>query len=242
MLLTSVISSSRSFPAFALKYTYDGNAEEYAQEYQRVLDKATENGISMKIGNDKETLIAYFAKIAPQPTADISYEVTITDRTDSGPCKFKPAIAGTAQNPDGTDGRAGVRVFIFSSSDQSSSKADALFRINASNYNDEADTKLTNDSTTSTSESNSYSIVTATGTWELKDHQWKYLLSNNKYATAEWCLIDGTWYWFDILGQMATGWIKSHNLWYYLDSSGAMLHDAMTPDGYYVNSDGIWVE
>lgn len=37
-------------------------------------------------------------------------------------------------------------------------------------------------------------------------------------------------------GQMAYGWQRI-----YLGSSGAMLTNARTPDGYYVGADGAWV-
>ena len=40
---------------------------------------------------------------------------------------------------------------------------------------------------------------------------------------------------------MATGWQQIDGSWYYLQSWGGMLADAMTPDGYYVNSRGVWI-
>ena len=42
---------------------------------------------------------------------------------------------------------------------------------------------------------------------------------------------------------MRTGWIQSGNAWYYCDtSSGAMLTNTRTPDGYYVDANGVWIQ
>lgn len=38
----------------------------------------------------------------------------------------------------------------------------------------------------------------------------------------------------------SNAWIKDKGKWYYLDSSGKMLHNTYTPDGYYVGSSGAW--
>ena len=39
---------------------------------------------------------------------------------------------------------------------------------------------------------------------------------------------------------MATGWVKDGGQWYYLASTGKMLHNSYTPDGYYVDDSGAW--
>ena len=39
---------------------------------------------------------------------------------------------------------------------------------------------------------------------------------------------------------MKTGWILYKDAWYYCGESGAMLVNTTTPDGYYVNGDGVW--
>ncbi len=38
----------------------------------------------------------------------------------------------------------------------------------------------------------------------------------------------------------SNAWIKDKDKWYYLDSSGKMLRNTYTPDGYYVGSSGAW--
>ena len=35
-------------------------------------------------------------------------------------------------------------------------------------------------------------------------------------------------------------WIKDKDKWYYLNSSGKILRNTYTPDGYYVGSSGAW--
>ena len=54
--------------------------------------------------------------------------------------------------------------------------------------------------------------------------------------------IDNLWYCFDENGYMKTGWILYKDAWYYCGESGAMLVNTTTPDGYYVNGDGVWVQ
>ena len=53
-----------------------------------------------------------------------------------------------------------------------------------------------------------------------------------------WKDIKGTWYYFDDGGKMAANcWVGN----YYLGSSGAMLTNTTTPDGYKVGVDGAWI-
>lgn len=37
-------------------------------------------------------------------------------------------------------------------------------------------------------------------------------------------------------------WYQSNNLWYYLGADSYMLTSTITPDGYTVNADGVWVQ
>ena len=40
----------------------------------------------------------------------------------------------------------------------------------------------------------------------------------------------------------STGWKEISGSWYYFGSDGSMYQNAMTPDGYYVDSNGAWVK
>ena len=52
------------------------------------------------------------------------------------------------------------------------------------------------------------------------------------------------WYWFDNDGSMASSrWIFGKDRkWYYVGSDGVMLTNTRTPDGYYVDANGVWVQ
>lgn len=54
---------------------------------------------------------------------------------------------------------------------------------------------------------------------------------------------DGGWYFFDGSGAMKiSSWVQWKGLWYYLTDSGRMAVNTTTPDGYYVNANGVWVK
>lgn len=80
------------------------------------------------------------------------------------------------------------------------------------------------------------------GGWIKDQVGWWYRNSNGTYTTNGWQYINNQWYAFDNVGYMRTGWIPWNGVWYYCDAaSGAMLTNARTPDGYWVNADGVWI-
>ena len=81
--------------------------------------------------------------------------------------------------------------------------------------------------------------MAATAQWKRNDRGWWYEEANGSYPTATWKLINNKWYYFDGTGYMAEGrWIGN----YYVGADGAMLVSTVTPDGYYVDETGKWVE
>ena len=75
----------------------------------------------------------------------------------------------------------------------------------------------------------------ATGWIQLGD-TWYRMHDSGAMATG-WCQINGLWYWFYSSGAMASSrWVGN----YYLGTSGAMLTDTVTPDGYRVLASGAW--
>ncbi len=80
------------------------------------------------------------------------------------------------------------------------------------------------------------------GAWLQDDVGWWYIRSDRSYPANQWMNIDNAWYYFNESGYMVTGWVQSGGAWYYMDSSGAMLADTTTPDGYYVDANGVWVQ
>lgn len=82
------------------------------------------------------------------------------------------------------------------------------------------------------------------GTWlKFADNTWSLVKKDGTLAKDEWVMVNGTWYYFGTAGIMATGWINVDGKWYYLDkSSGACLLDGVTPDGYSVDKNGMWIQ
>ena len=75
--------------------------------------------------------------------------------------------------------------------------------------------------------------------WKRNDKGWWYEEVNGTYPTNAWKLIKDKWYYFDGVGYMVENrWIGN----YYLGADGAMLVSTSTPDGYYVDATGKWVE
>ena len=75
--------------------------------------------------------------------------------------------------------------------------------------------------------------------WKRNDKGWWYEEANGTYPTNAWKLIKDKWYYFDGVGYMVENrWIGN----YYLGADGAMLVNTSTPDGYYVDATGKWVE
>lgn len=81
--------------------------------------------------------------------------------------------------------------------------------------------------------------LAATAQWKRNDRGWWYEEANGSYPTATWKLINNKWYYFDGIGYMAESrWIGN----YYVGADGAMLVSTVTPDGYYVDETGKWIE
>lgn len=97
-----------------------------------------------------------------------------------------------------------------------------------------------------------------TGGWRQDSGGWWYENGDGTYPQGNWKQIDGKWYLFNEDGYMQTGWRQMGDKWYYLNGGGAMAVNtwigsyyvgtdgamqvnAVTPDGYYVGSDGKWI-
>lgn len=80
------------------------------------------------------------------------------------------------------------------------------------------------------------------GVWIRDGKGWWYRNADRSYTVNNWQLIDNKWYYFNEVGYMKTGWILWNGQWYYCGSDGAMLANTTTPAGYYVGSDGAWIQ
>ena len=75
------------------------------------------------------------------------------------------------------------------------------------------------------------------------DGQTYYFYSWGGMANDWWYDAADGWYFFKGDGSMQrSGWRLWKGKYYYLTASGLMATSTTTPDGYYVNADGVWVE
>lgn len=75
-------------------------------------------------------------------------------------------------------------------------------------------------------------------TWLKVNGTW-YYFNYWGYASSGWEQIGGRWYYFNSDCSMLTGWVNSGGNWYYIDSYYGLLFNTTTPDGYYVDDEGI---
>lgn len=81
-------------------------------------------------------------------------------------------------------------------------------------------------------------VPTYAAEWKQDSVGWWWQNDDGSYPVSEWKQINGKWYYFENTGYMVA------NRWegnYYLGSDGAMLINAVTPDGYTVGADGAWI-
>lgn len=80
------------------------------------------------------------------------------------------------------------------------------------------------------------------GAWLWDNTGWWYCNADKSYTISNWQYINDSWYYFNEYGYMVTGWVLWNSKWYYCGEDGAMLCDTITPDGFYVDGSGAWVE
>ena len=79
--------------------------------------------------------------------------------------------------------------------------------------------------------------------WLQSGGKWYFMQADGTMATNKWIQWYNKWYYVGSDGAMyANRWIKSSGKWYYLGSDGAMYTNRYTPDGYWVNASGVWVQ
>lgn len=79
----------------------------------------------------------------------------------------------------------------------------------------------------------------ATGWYKVGDY-WYYFDSNGTMKTGWFQDTNGKWYYLDDSGHMLTGWQKIDSKNYCLADDGSLYVSCTTPDGYIVDSKGIW--
>lgn len=66
-------------------------------------------------------------------------------------------------------------------------------------------------------------------------------VGNGYLKTNWWRDHDDQWRYSYPDGSIKEGWLNYNGNWYYIYSDGLMAKDTTTPDGYHVNSKGVWV-
>lgn len=85
-------------------------------------------------------------------------------------------------------------------------------------------------------------LSNSSGAWLRDQTGWWYCNADKSYTMNNWQYINEEWYYFDEYGYMETGWILWNSQWYYCEESGVMYVNTITPDGYYVDRNGAWVQ
>lgn len=80
-----------------------------------------------------------------------------------------------------------------------------------------------------------------TGTWVQEGTDWRFFRADGSQQYNDWLFINGKWYYFEADGKMRTGWLQWKEQWYFLGPDGDMWLNCQTPDGYFVNQDGVWI-
>lgn len=162
-----------------------------------------------------------------------SYEVTIM-RNGKANNPTKTTVTGTSLNIGSLITRTG----------DYSIRVSAVSRYDAKLKSDYAysDSIAVDDSVLAKFTSNTASYEETSGQWiDTENGSW-YQNPDGSWPASGWQQIDGSWYFFNAQGYRQTGWVLWNNQQYYCDSDGKMLVGTMTPDGYYVDANGVWKE
>lgn len=116
-----------------------------------------------------------------------------------------------------------------------------LAKIKAGNYNNVTNSSSSNSGTITNTPGNNN---TQQASWIKDNVGWWYRFADGTYPKNGWLQINNLWYCFDSVGYMRTGWIQAGDgNYYYCDlTNGNMLTNTWTPDNYYVDGSGIWVQ
>ncbi|MEF9953994.1 MAG: serine hydrolase [Clostridium sp.] len=70
-----------------------------------------------------------------------------------------------------------------------------------------------------------------------------YCFKADTYMATGWYQVGGAWCFFRPSGGMAKSrWIETNSMWYYVDANGALFTSGVTPDGYKVDENGVWIK
>lgn len=77
----------------------------------------------------------------------------------------------------------------------------------------------------------------------IKVDGYTYLFDESGYMKTGWQQLEKGWYYFKPNGVMAKSyWVKTDEKYFYVGEDGVLLTNTTTPDGYQVDSQGIWIQ
>ena len=81
-----------------------------------------------------------------------------------------------------------------------------------------------------------------------RDGSWSFVSNQNGAPIKGWIVNQHQWYFIGDNGRMVTGWQFLNKCWYYFSAQkmenqpvGSLYVNKVTPDGYRVDSNGIWI-
>lgn len=79
--------------------------------------------------------------------------------------------------------------------------------------------------------------------WVQTGGQWYFLNADGSMVENNWVLSGDQWYYLKNGGSMAAGqWVTWKEKSYYLNQDGTMAMNTVTPDGYRVDKNGVWIQ
>ena len=80
----------------------------------------------------------------------------------------------------------------------------------------------------------------------LVNAMYEYHQAADKYNMKTGWVQDGeNWYYYNENGIKQTGWVTNipgyDDAWFYFNDDGTLLTNSYTPDGFYVDENGIWI-
>jgi len=193
-----------------------------------------ENGTGTWTGADSAD--TYYVKLLRGSTVKQSFETSDTEYdfssyiTQTGTYYFK--VRGYA---DGTYGE-----WVTS---------DSLYVDSSTLSSIESGASSSSSSSSSSSGNGPGNTTSGNGAWLKDSTGWWYCNADKTYTTSNWQQIGNYWYYFNESGYLVTGWFQSpvSGKWYFLNTAsgsslGRMMTNYWTPDNYYVDSDGVWVQ
>jgi lysozyme len=76
--------------------------------------------------------------------------------------------------------------------------------------------------------------------WVSINGYWYYMDETGTMYEERWLNHNDKWYYLEYGGHMVTGWKKIDNKYYCFAADGSLYVNCKTPDGYEVDSNGVW--